>query len=211
MEEHMRHHGFFDGQHMAVAFSMLRENDLIWSFAIRNYLLGREPMPFDLLYWNSDPTRMPRAMHSFYLRNMYQHNRLRDPGGIKVGKTAIDLRKIRTPAFFLSTREDHIAPWKSTYEGAKLLGGPVTFVLGGSGHVAGVVNPPVPEKYGYWTNPTLPESPDEWLAGAAQGTGSWWLEWDRWLAGFAGSQVDARAPQNGIEDAPGSYVKVRLI
>ena len=211
MEEHMSHHGYFDGQHMAVAFSMLRENDLIWSFAIRNYLLGREPMPFDLLYWNSDPTRMPRAMHSFYLRNMYQYNRLRDPGGIKVGKTAIDLRKIQTPAFFLSTREDHIAPWKSTYEGAKLLGGPVNFVLGGSGHVAGVVNPPAAEKYGYWSNPALPESADEWLAGAAQGNGSWWLEWDRWLAGFAGSEVKARKPKEGIEDAPGSYVKVRLV
>jgi polyhydroxyalkanoate synthase len=211
MEEHMRHHGYFDGQHMAVAFSMLRENDLIWSFAIRNYLLGREPMPFDLLYWNSDPTRMPSAMHSFYLRNMYQYNRLRDPGGIKVGKTAIDLRKIQTPAFFLSTREDHIAPWKSTYEGAKLLGGPVNFVLGGSGHVAGVVNPPAAEKYGYWTNPALPESADEWLAGATQGVGSWWVEWDRWLTNFSGEQVEAREPKNGIEDAPGSYVKVRLV
>jgi len=210
MEEHMRHHGFFDGQHMAVAFSMLRENDLIWSFAIRNYLLGQEPMPFDLLYWNSDPTRMPRAMHCFYLRNMYQHNRLRDPGGVKIGKTAIDLRKIQVPAFFLSTREDHIAPWKSTYAGAKLLGGPVKFVLGGSGHVAGVVNPPAAEKYGYLTNPEMPDSADEWLAGATQNNGSWWLEWDRWLAGFAGKQVPARAPKDGLEDAPGSYVKVRL-
>ena len=210
MEEHMRHHGYFDGQHMAVAFSMLRDNDLIWSFAIRNYLLGREPMPFDLLYWNSDPTRMPRKMHSFYLRNMYQYNRLRDPGGIKIGKTAIDLRKIQVPAFFLSTREDHIAPWKSTYEGAKLLGGPVKFVLGGSGHVAGVINPPVPEKYGYWTQDGLPESSDDWLAGATQTNGSWWPEWDRWIAGFSAAQVKAREPKNGIEDAPGSYVKVKL-
>ena len=215
MEEHMRQRGFFDGQHMAVAFSMLRENDLIWSFAIRNYLLGQEPMPFDLLYWNSDSTRMPRAMHSFYLRNMYQSNRLRDPGGIKIGKTAIDLRKIQVPSFFLSTRDDHIAPWKSTYVGAKLLGGPVRFVLGGSGHVAGVVNPPVPEKYGYLTNPEMPETADEWLAGAQQKDGSWWLEWNGWLEQFSEKLVKARQPGDGaltpIEDAPGSYVKVRLV
>jgi polyhydroxyalkanoate synthase len=158
---------------------------------------------------------MPRAMHSFYLRNMYQRNCLRDPGGIKIGKTAIDLRKIQVPCFFLSTRDDHIAPWKSTYVGAKLLSGPVKFVLGGSGHVAGVINPPVPEKYGYLTNPALPETADEWLEGATQNNGSWWLEWDRWLSGFAGKQVKARQPGDGklepIEDAPGSYVKVRLV
>jgi len=215
MEEHMLRQGFFDGQHMAVAFSMLRENDLIWSFAIKNYLLGQDPMPFDLLYWNSDSTRMPRAMHSFYLRNMYQRNCLRDPGGIKVGKTAIDLRKIQVPAFFLSTREDHIAPWKSTYLGAKLLSGPVKFVLGGSGHVAGVVNPPKPEKYGFWTNPQMPDDAEDWLAGAEQHDGSWWLEWDRWLQESGGKLVPARQTGDGklqpIEDAPGSYVKVRLV
>jgi polyhydroxyalkanoate synthase len=171
-------------------------------------------VPFDLLYWNSDSTRMPMAMHSFYLRNMYRHNRLREPGGIKIGRTAIDLRKITTPSFFLSTREDHIAPWKSTYQGAKLLSGPVRFVLGGSGHVAGVVNPPAGNKYGYSTNDALPDTADEWLAGSTLSPGSWWVEWDRWVKDFAGKQVPARIPGDGalpaIEDAPGSYVKVRL-
>lgn len=214
MEEHMQRRGYFDGQHMAVAFSLLRENDLIWSFVIRNYLLGQEPMPFDLLYWNSDSTRMPQAMHSFYLRNMYLENRLREPGGIKIGRTAIDLRKITTPAYFLSTREDHIAPWKSTYVGAKLLAGPVRFVVGGSGHVAGVVNPPAGNKYGHWTNDSLPDSADEWQEGAVQQPGSWWVDWDRWVQNYAGKMVAARIPGAGglpaFEDAPGSYVKVRL-
>jgi polyhydroxyalkanoate synthase len=214
MEEHMERRGYFDGQHMAIAFNLLRENDLIWSFVIKNYLLGQEPVPFDLLYWNSDSTRMPVAMHSFYLRNMYRHNRLREPGGIKIGRTAIDLGKITTPSFFLSTREDHIAPWKSTYAGAKLLSGPVRFVLGGSGHVAGVVNPPAGNKYGYSTNDALPDTADEWLAGSTLSPGSWWVEWDRWVKDFAGKQVPARIPGDGalpaIEDAPGSYVKVRL-
>jgi polyhydroxyalkanoate synthase len=214
IEDHMARKGYFDGQHMAIAFSLLRENDLIWSYVVRNYLLGQEPIPFDLLYWNSDSTRLPPAMHSFYLRNMYLNNRLREPGGIKIGKTAIDLGKITTPAFFLSTREDHIAPWKSTYVGAQLLSGPVRFVLGGSGHIAGVVNPPAAQKYGYWTHDDLSGSPESWLANATQSAGSWWIEWDRWLAGFSGKQVPARQPGTGglpaIEDAPGAYVKVRL-
>jgi polyhydroxyalkanoate synthase len=210
MEEHMRRRGYFDGQHMAVAFSLLRENDLIWSFVIRNYLLGQEPMPFDMLYWNSDSTRMPRAMHSFYLRNMYLENRLREPGGIKIGRTAIDLRKIQLPAYFLSTRDDHIAPWKSTYLGARLLSGPTRFIVGGSGHVAGVINPPAANKYGFWSNDALPDDPEEWLQGATLQPGSWWLDWDRWIGNFAGKQVPARQPKDAIEDAPGSYVMVRL-
>ena len=210
MEDHMQRRGYFDGQHMAVAFSLLRENDLIWSFVIRNYLLGQEPMPFDMLYWNSDSTRMPVAMHSFYLRNMYLENRLREPGGIKIGRTAIDLGKIQNSAYFLSTREDHIAPWKSTYEGAKLLGGPVRFVLGGSGHVAGVVNPPAANKYGYWVGDSMPDGADQWIAAATQQPGSWWLDWDKWVSEFAGKQVPARKPAKDLEDAPGSYVKVRL-
>jgi len=214
MDEQMARKGYFDGQHMAAAFSLLRENDLIWSFFIRNYLLGQEPMPFDLLYWNSDSTRLPAVMHSFYLRNMYLENRLREPGGVKIDRTAIDLGRIKTPAFFLSTREDHIAPWKSTYLGAKLLAGPVHFVVGGSGHVAGVVNPPSGNKYGYWTNPALPEQADQWMAAARENPGSWWLEWDRWVQPFVGKTVPARHPGDGgltvIEDAPGTYVKVRL-
>ncbi|HIJ63209.1 MAG TPA: class I poly(R)-hydroxyalkanoic acid synthase [Rhodospirillaceae bacterium] len=214
MEEHMNRVGYLEGHHLADAFSMLRDNDLIWSFVIRNYLLGREPMPFDILYWNSDSTHMPAAMHSFYLRNMYQKNLLSKPGGITIGGVPIDLGKIKIPTYYLSTREDHIAPWKSTYTGARLLAGPVTFVLGGSGHVAGVVNPPPSAKYGYWTHDGLPESPDDWLAAATPHEGSWWGDWDGWVTQFGGKRVPARqpgdAPLAAIEDAPGSYVKMRI-
>ena len=214
MEEHMSRVGYLEGHHLADAFSMLRDNDLIWSFVIRNYLLGREPMPFDILYWNSDSTHMPAAMHSFYLRNMYQKNLLSKPGGITIGGVPIDLGKIKIPAYYLSTREDHIAPWKSTYAGARLLSGPVRFVLGGSGHVAGVVNPPSSNKYGFWTNDGLPDEPDHWLDGATPHEGSWWGDWDAWVAQFGGRQLPARQPGEGplpaIEDAPGSFVKVRI-
>ncbi len=217
MDEHMARTGYLEGHHLADAFSMLRDNDLIWSFVVRNYLLGREPMPFDILYWNSDSTHMPATMHSFYLRNMYLRNLLRVPKGIRIGGVGIDLGKVRLPTYYLSTREDHIAPWKSTYAGARLLSGPVHFVLGGSGHVAGVVNPPVAAKYGYWTNEAeaLPAEPDEWLAGATGHEGSWWGDWDGWVAQFGGKQVAARQPGDGglapIEDAPGSYVKKRIV
>ena len=137
---------------MANTFNMLRANDLIWSFVVNNYLLGKEPFPFDLLYWNSDSTRMPAAMHSFYLRKMYQENLLVKPGGITLDKTPIDLAKIKTPTFILSTKEDHIAPWKSTYAATQIYGGPVRFVLAASGHIAGVVNPPASGKYSHWTS-----------------------------------------------------------
>src|SRR5262249_4314239 len=141
LDDHMDQLGYLEGHHMANAFNMLRENDLIWSFVINNYLLGKEPLPFDLLYWNSDSTRMPAAMHSFYLRKMYHENRLRERGGIVLANVPINLRLIKTPTYFLSTREDHIAPWRSTYAGTQLLSGPIRFVLGASGHVAGVINP----------------------------------------------------------------------
>jgi polyhydroxyalkanoate synthase len=213
MEKHMRSKGYLEGHHLAGAFSMLRDNDLIWSFFVRSYLLGREPMPFDILYWNSDSTNMPAAMHSFYLRNMYLYNRMREPGGVELAGVKVDLRKIKIPLYFLSAREDHIAPWKSTYAGTKLVSGPVRFVLGASGHVAGVMNPPAANKYCYWTNETLPDTPDEWLAAAERHEGSWWADWDRWVAQFAGKSVPARQPGDGaltpVEDAPGSYVKVR--
>jgi polyhydroxyalkanoate synthase subunit PhaC len=213
MEHHMNLKGYLEGSHMADAFNLLRENDLIWSVVINNYLLGREPMPFDLLYWNSDSTRMPAAMHSFYVRNMYQRNRLKEPGGITLAGVPIDLKKVKLPLFFLSTREDHIAPWKSTYAGTRLVSGPVRFVLGGSGHIAGVINPPQAKKYCYWTNEQLPEDPEQWLAGANQHEGSWWDDWANWAAQFTGKQVAARKPGDGklkpIENAPGSYVKVR--
>jgi len=214
MEQEMRAKGYFDGAHMSQAFNLLRENDLIWSVFVGNYLLGREPPAFDLLYWNSDSTRMPERMHSFYLRNMYLRNRLREPGGITLAGVPIDLAKVKLPAYFLSTREDHIAPWKSTYAGAKLLSGPVSFVLGGSGHIAGVVNPPAANKYGYWTRDTLADTADDWLAGATAHEGSWWPHWLQWIAKHAGTRVPAREPgasgMPAIEDAPGSFVKARV-
>jgi polyhydroxyalkanoate synthase len=191
----------------------MRENDLIWFFFVNNYLLGRDPPAFDLLYWNSDATRMPAAMQSFYLRNMYQRNVLKEPGGVTLANVPIDLRKIDIPVYFLSAREDHIAPWRSTYAGTQLVSGPVRFVLGASGHIAGVINPPVAKKYGYWTNEDVPEAPEAWLKGAAYCEGSWWNDWSKWIAEFGDERVPAREPGsddlNVIEDAPGSYVKSR--
>jgi len=214
MEAQMERTGYFEGSSMADAFNLLRANDLIWSFVVNNYLLGREPFPFDLLYWNSDSTRMPRAMHSFYLRSMYQKNLLVEPGGITLDGVPIDLGAIETPCYILSTKEDHIAPWRSTYAATQLYSGPVRFVLGMSGHIAGVINPPAANKYGYWTNDELPPDPEAWLAGAEAHPGSWWLDWKRWVSRFnGGRRVAARVPGDGalaaIEDAPGSYVRVR--
>ncbi|HYG86563.1 MAG TPA: class I poly(R)-hydroxyalkanoic acid synthase, partial [Azospirillum sp.] len=194
---------------------MLRANDLIWSFVVNNYLLGKDPFPFDLLYWNSDSTRMPAAMHSFYLRAMYQKNLLCKPGGVTLKGEPIDLRKVKTPSFFLSTREDHIAPWMSTYQGTQLFSGPVKFVLAASGHIAGVVNPPAAEKYCYWTNAKLPKDADAWLKGAQQTPGSWWPEWQKWVEKYANGKAPARDPSKGklkvLDDAPGSYVKTRIV
>jgi polyhydroxyalkanoate synthase len=217
LEKKMAERGYLEGSEMATTFNMLRANDLIWSFVVNNYLMGREPFPFDLLYWNSDSTRMPYRMHSFYLRNMYMKNLLKEPGGIELAGVPIDIGKIVVPAYFISTVEDHIAPWKSTYLGARRLSGPVRFVLGGSGHIAGIVNPPAANKYHYWTNETqpLPATPEEWLEGATQHPGSWWTDWQNWIAGLNGDdRVPARDPARGklkpIEDAPGSFVKLRL-
>lgn len=156
MEEKMEKRGFHEGHEMAVTFNMLRANDLIWSFVVNNYLLGQEPFPFDLLYWNSDSTRMPARMHSFYLRQMYQQNNLIEPGGIELAGVKIDLRKLDIPVYLLSTREDHIAPWKSTYRATQVYNGPTRFVLAASGHIAGVVNPPEAGKYSHWVNTELP-------------------------------------------------------
>ena len=181
-------------------------------FRRSNYLLGKSPFPFDLLYWNADSTRMPAAMHSFYLRNMYQENLLVIPGGITLNGVPIDLKKIKTPSFLLSTREDHIAPWRSTYAATRLYKGPVKFVLSASGHIAGVVNPPG-SKYGHWENDENPPTPEEWLATATMVPDSWWPVWERWVAQYAGGEVAARRPGDGklkpLEDAPGSYVRVR--
>jgi polyhydroxyalkanoate synthase subunit PhaC len=212
LEERMNAKGYLEGSDMATTFNMLRANDLIWSFVVNNYLLGKSPFPFDLLYWNADSTRMPSAMHSFYLRNMYQENLLVRPGGITLDGVPIDLGRIRTPSFLLSTREDHIAPWRSTYAATRLYKGPVRFVLSASGHIAGVVNPPG-SKYGHWENDATPPTPEEWFAGAVQHPDSWWPGWQRWVAQYGGGEVPARHPGDGnltvIEDAPGSYVKVR--
>ena len=213
LEKKMAERGYLEGSDMASTFNMLRANDLIWSFVVNNYLLGKEPFPFDLLYWNSDATRMPAKMHTFYLRNMYLNNKLREPCGITLAGEPIDLSKIDIPAYFISTIEDHIAPWKSTYLGAKLLNSPVQFTLGGSGHIAGIVNPPSANKYWYWTNDKLRDTADEWLATAEKHPGSWWTNWSAWIAGFGGEQVPARIVGGKlkiIEDAPGSYASLRL-
>ena len=212
LEARMNEKGYLEGRDMATTFNMLRANDLIWSFVVNNYLLGKSPFPFDLLYWNADSTRMPAAMHSFYLRNMYQENLLVKPGGISLDGVAIDLRTIKTPSFLLSTREDHIAPWPSTYAATQLYTGPVKFVLSASGHIAGVVNPPG-NKYGHWENDRNPPASEEWLATATAYLDSWWPAWEAWISRYSGSEVPARHPGGGrlkpIEDAPGSYVKVR--
>jgi polyhydroxyalkanoate synthase len=213
LEEKMNRRGYLEGGEMATTFNMLRANDLIWSFVVNNYLLGNDPFPFDLLYWNSDSTRMPARMHSFYLRNMYRENRLAQPGGISLLGTPIDLGRITVPAYFISTREDHIAPWRATYRGTQLMHGPNRFVLAASGHIAGVVNPPESGKYSHWINSDLPPDPEAWLAGATEIAGSWWPDWQRWVTALDKTMVPARIPGNGklapIEDAPGSYVKVQ--
>jgi polyhydroxyalkanoate synthase subunit PhaC len=213
LERRMQERGYLESQDMATAFNMLRANDLIWSFVVDNYLLGKEQTPFDLLFWNSDSTRMPAAMHSFYLRKMYQQNLLAKPCGISLAGTPIDLSKIKAPTFILSTHEDHIAPWKSTYAATRLYSGPVKFVLSTSGHMAGVISAPGSNKCGHWANDNLPPSPDEWFAGATPHLGSWWPVWDEWVTQLDSGRVPAREPGGDkltiIEDAPGSYVRVR--
>lgn len=212
LEAKMAEAGYLDGTSMASAFNLLRANDLIWSFYVNNYLLGKDPAPFDLLFWNSDATRMPAAMHSFYLRNMYLHNRLREPGGITLAGVPIDLSKITVPCYLVATAEDHIAPWQSVYAGARLLGGRTRFVLSGSGHIAGIINPPAARKYQHWTCDGLPETPAEWRESAQEHAGSWWPDWKFWLGRLAGGKVMARQPGAGqlpaLGDAPGSYVRM---
>jgi polyhydroxyalkanoate synthase subunit PhaC len=219
LETKMNERGYLEGGEMAATFNMLKANDLIWSFVINNYLMGKEPFPFDLLYWNGDSTRMPAAMHSFYLRNMYQKNLLSKPGGIKLDGTPIDLTRIKIPTFILSAKDDHIALWNATYAATQLYKGPVTFVLAASGHIAGIVNPPAAGKYSHWVDPrpgngvkSYPADPLEWLKTAEPRPGSWWPEWQTWIAAFADGEVAARVPGEGklqaIEDAPGSYVRV---
>jgi polyhydroxyalkanoate synthase subunit PhaC len=212
-EREMKERGYLEGKKMATAFNLLRSNDLIWPYVISNYLKGKEPGPFDLLYWNSDATRMPAANHSFYLRNCYLNNRL-SKRQMEIGGRKLDLKSIKIPIYNLATREDHIAPAKSVLLGAKFFGGKVRFVLSGSGHIAGVVNPPDKMKYQYWTGPKPTSANlDRWLAKAKEHPGSWWPDWFGWIKAQDASEVPAREPGGGrvaaIEDAPGRYVKVR--
>lgn len=205
----MAQQGVMQGKEIQRTFSLMRANDLIWSFVVNNYLMGREPFPFDLLYWNDDCTNMPAAMHSFYLRNMYRDNKLVESGGIEMKNVPIDLTKIKTPCHFVSTKEDHIAPWKATYAGTQLMSGKITFTLAASGHIAGVVNPPAKNKYCHWTYDQTPSDPDAWLDKAKQYDGSWWPHWQEWITPYGGEQVTAREIKKEIEPAPGRYVKKR--
>jgi polyhydroxyalkanoate synthase len=209
--------GVLKGSKMAATFNMLRANDLIWSFVINNYMLGKTPMPFDLLYWNSDTTRMPERLHLFYLRQCYKDNALAR-GEMVLGDEKLDLGKVAVPVYLQSAQEDHIAPFRSVYKSTRLFGGPVRFIIAGSGHIAGVINPPAAKKYQYWINDAAaagdyPASAEEWRAGASEHPGSWWTDWDRWLSEKSGEKIPARKPGDGghpvLDDAPGTYVRVK--
>ncbi|MBN8982914.1 MAG: class I poly(R)-hydroxyalkanoic acid synthase [Rhizobiales bacterium] len=213
LERQMQTDGVLEGSRMAMAFNMLRSNDLIWSYVVNNYLKGQTPSAFDLLHWNSDATRMPAANHSYYLRNCYLENKL-STGTMVIDNTLLDLSKVKAPSYNLATREDHIAPAESVLFGSQFFGGPVKYVLSGSGHIAGVVNPPAGGKYQYWTNDNIKAgSVADWMKGAVEHKGSWWPDWREWLAGHDPEEVAARPVGNDarppIEDAPGSYVRVR--
>ncbi len=204
--------GVLPGAAMADTFNMLRANDLIWSFFVNNYLLGKEPKPFDLLFWNSDQTRMPKALHLFYLRRFYGENAL-SKGELELDGERLDLGKVTIPVYMQSSREDHIAPARSVYNSAKLFGGPTTFTLAGSGHIAGVINAPAAQKYQHWVADGLPPTLAEWQANAVEHPGSWWPHWAAWLKARSGPKVPARNPAKGLLaplcDSPGEYVKVR--
>jgi len=204
--------GVLDGAKMAGTFNMLRANDLIWSFVINNYMLGKSPMPFDLLYWNSDTTRMPEKLHLSYLRQCYRDNALA-LGKMMLDGVKLDLSKVTVPVYLQSAKEDHIAPANSVFKATKLFGGPVRFIIAGSGHIAGVINPPAARKYQYWTGDKKTETVDGWRANAIEHAGSWWPDWDQWLSKLSGGKIPARHPGDGklkvLGDAPGEYVKVK--
>lgn len=213
IEEQMHQKGgYLKGSTMASTFNMLRSNDLIWNYVVNNYLLGREPMPFDILFWNADATRLPSAMHIFYLRECYLENKLAEGKMILDGEE-LHLHDVKVPVYLQSSRDDHISPYNSVYKATRLFGGPVRFICAGSGHIAGVINPPAKDKYNHWTNDDLPDTPAEWFEGASDHKGSWWPDWEAWLSERAGPMVDARIPGSGklkvLEDAPGSYVMVK--
>jgi polyhydroxyalkanoate synthase len=212
IEEQMKLRGYLDGARMANAFNMLRPNDLIWANVVNVYLKGQSPFPFDLLYWNSDSTRMPEANHSFYLRNCYLHNKL-SKGEMRVGGELLDLRKVTIPIYNLAAREDHIAPAPSVFKGCQFFGGPVDYVLAGSGHIAGVVNPPAKGKYQFWTGGKAEGRLEDWMAAAVETPGSWWPHWFAWVERQDSRRVKARQPggntYKSICDAPGTYVKIK--
>ena len=213
LEREMQEAGVLEGSKMAMAFNMLRSNDLIWSYVVSNYLKGQPPSSFDLLHWNSDATRMPAANHSYYLRNCYLENRL-STGSMVIDDTLLDLSKVKVPVYNLATREDHIAPAESVLYGSQFFGGPVKYVLSGSGHIAGVINPPSGGKYQFWTNDNIKDvTLADWIKGAQEHKGSWWPDWRAWLESIDAEQVPARAVGSEtmppIEDAPGNYVRVR--
>jgi polyhydroxyalkanoate synthase len=207
--------GIFSGRDLAFVFSALRANDLVWSYVVNNYLKGKTPDAFDILYWNADSTNLPGPMYCWYVRNMYLENKLREPGRLTLCGVPADLGAIRLPTYILATREDHIVPWKSAYLSTGHLKGDTRFVLGASGHVAGVINPPAKTRRSYWTSAQLAADADAWLAGATETPGSWWPDWNAWLQGFSGGERAApkklgNAKFKPIEPAPGRYVKVRV-
>ena len=207
--------GILPGKELAFVFSALRANDLVWSYVVNNYLKGKTPDAFDILYWNADSTNLPGPMYCWYVRNMYLENKLREPGKLAMCGVPVDLGAIRLPSYILATREDHIVPWKTAYLSTRHLKGDTRFVLGASGHVAGVINPPAKNRRSYWTCDRLSASAEEWLAGAAETRGSWWPHWNAWMEGFSGGERAApkklgNATFKPIEPAPGRYVKVRV-
>lgn len=212
VEARMAERGYLEGARMANAFNMLRPNDLIWSYVVNNYVKGKPPSAFDLLYWNADATRMPAANHSFYLRNCYLENNLAQ-GKMVLGNVRLDLSKVKVPVFNLATREDHIAPALSVFEGSRRFGGPVDYVLAGSGHIAGVVNPPAKPKYGYWTGGPVQGRLEDWIEAATENKGSWWPYWFSWIEAQAPERVPARVPGAGglpsLGPAPGTYVRMK--
>ena len=213
IDKMMEEKGYLDKKAMALTFNMLRANDLIWSYVVNNYLLGKEPMAFDLLYWNCDSTNLPRRLHRQYLRHMYQNNELVQPGVLVLDGVPIDLRTVETPSYVQAGRQDHIAPPDSVYKITRHFKGPIRFVLAGSGHIAGVVNPPSAKKYQHWTNDKTGASFEEFVEGAKETPGSWWPDWHRWLSRRSGKKIPALDPEKGpypaLTDAPGDYVRVR--
>jgi len=216
IERQLGRGGVKEGRDLATVFNMMRANDLVWSYVVNNYLKGKRPDAFDILYWNSDSTNLAGPWYAWYLRNTYLENNLRVPGKVRTCGEPIDLGTVRAPAYVLATREDHIVPWKGAYQTTQLLKGESRFVLGASGHIAGVINPASKNRRSYWTNTQVPASADDWLTGATENRGSWWGDWDAWLARFAGGEVAAPGRLGStkyvpVEDAPGRYVKKRVV